>query len=142
MRKFYTLCCFILIVLVYPSCSKDILKPYDDRIIGAWKITDIDKFGIGGSGNIMFPENSEFSFSDNGQLIHSYSGQTYTGSWNIRKERREDDYVNTLHLTAIDFTNQNVRTESFSEMSFTSTNRFKAFIYTGTRTYVYHFERQ
>jgi hypothetical protein len=143
MRSFYILTTSVfLLFIILTGCSKDFLKRYDKRIIGTWKVTDIDGYGLGGSLSLPFPEQGIFTFSDDGQLTYSYSGTTYQGSWDIRKEQREDETINSLHLTAIDFTNQEVRTEYFNEMRFTSTDRFKAFIYSGLKTYVYHFVRQ
>jgi hypothetical protein len=53
-----------------------------------------------------------------------------------------DREVKTMNLTAIDFTSQDVITERFDEISFTSTNRFRAYIYSGAHTYVFYFRRQ
>ena len=144
MRSFYTLTASVLLLsLSFASCSKDFLKRYDKRIIGTWKVTDIDDYGLGGSISLPFPEQGVFTFSGDGQLTYNHSGRTYQGSWDIRKEYRDDDdNINSLHLTAVDFTNQEVRTEYFNEIRFTSTNRFKAFINSGLKTYVYHFVRQ
>lgn len=143
MRSFYNLTTSLfLLFFFFAGCSKDFLKSYDKRIIGTWKITDIDDYGLGGSISLPFPEQGLFVFSDDGQLTYSHAGRTYQGSWDIRKEQREDDAINSLHVTAVDFTNQEVRTEYFNEMRFTSTNRFKAFINSGLKTYVYHFVRQ
>jgi hypothetical protein len=142
MRSLYTLSAIILLSFFFANCSKDFLKRYDKRIIGTWKITDIDDYGIGGSISLAFSENGVFTFSDGGQLVYAYNGQTYQGSWDTRKQQVEDGSTNTLHLTAVDFTSQVVRTEFFNEMRFTSTNRFKAFINSGLKTYVYHFSKQ
>lgn len=143
MRSFYTLSAFVFLLLIsFASCSKDFLKSYDKRIIGTWKVTDIDDYGLGGSLSLAFPEDGIFTFSDEGQLTYNHAGRTYQGSWDIRKELRDGDNLKSLHITVVDFTNQEVRTEYFSEMRFTSTNRFKAFIYSGAKTYVYHFVRQ
>jgi hypothetical protein len=61
MKKIYT-SVFVLSILLLAGCSKDFLKSYDDRIIGTWQITDVNKFGIGGSiSNLPFKEGS-FSF--------------------------------------------------------------------------------
>lgn len=142
MRKIYTSAPILLLLLFFAGCSKDVLKSYDKRIIGTWKISDINRHGIGGSANLPFDEGGIFTFSDDGTLSLNFLGRTYNGSWDIRKEFREDKNVNSLHITAVDFTNQQVLSEFFNEMRFTGTNRFKAFIYSGTKTYVYHFSRQ
>ena len=142
MRKIYTSGFILLLLVFFASCSKDFLKRYDKRIVGTWEIEDINRHGIGGSSNLPFDEGGIFTFSEDGTLSHSFSGRTYQGSWDIRKELREDKNSNSLHITAIDFANQQVLSEFFNEILFTSTNKFKAYIYLGTRTYVYHFRRQ
>jgi hypothetical protein len=137
MRSLYTLTTlFVLLSFSLACCSKDFLKQYDKRIIGNWKVTDIDDYGIGGSISLPFSEDGVFTFSDGGQLIYVYNGRTYKGSWDIRKQQVEDESINTLHLTAVDFINQDVRTEYFDGMRFTNTNHFKAFIHSGLKTYV------
>ena len=142
MRSLYTLSTIILLSFFFAGCSKDFLKRYDRRIIGTWKVTDIDDYGIGGSISLPFPEDGVFTFSDDGQLVYVYNGRTYQGSWDIRKEQRAGDNLKSLHITVVDFASLEVRTEYFNEMRFTSTNRFKAFIYSGAKTYVFHFVRQ
>jgi hypothetical protein len=142
MKKLYIVTSLFFLLLFITGCSKDFLKAYEKRIIGTWKITDIDRFGIGSSSNLPFPEDGIFTFSQDGELAYTYSGSNYKGSWDIRKEYRDDENIRSLHVTAIDFTNQDVRSEFFNEMVFTGTDRFKAFIYSGTKTYSYHFERQ
>jgi hypothetical protein len=69
-------------------------------------------------------------------------GRQYRGSWNIRREWvQEDRRVNALLISAVEFNQQDVKTEYFDEIVFTSTNHFKAFIYSGFHTYVFHFRR-
>ena len=142
MRKLYTLTSLLCLFVLSSGCSKDFLKAYEKRMIGTWKVTDINRFGIGSSHNLAFPENGIFTFSEDGQLTYNESGRTYTGSWDLRKEYQDEDTRRSLQITAIDFTNQDVRSEFFNEVAFTGTDHFKAFIYSGTRTYSYHFRRQ
>jgi hypothetical protein len=142
MKKLYTFTSLFILLLLLAGCSKDFLKAYEKRIIGTWKITDINRFGIGSSDNLPFPENGVFVFSQDGELAYTYAGSNYKGTWDIRKEYRDDDKIRSLHITAIDFTNQDVRSEFFNEVVFTGTDHFKAFIYSGTKTYSYHFVRQ
>ena len=142
MRKLYTLITLLVIVSFTFGCRKDVLKSYDRRIIGNWKITDINKFGIGSSGSMPFSDGGEFTFADGGQLTYNYAGKTHTGSWDIRNEVRDDETIRSLQLTAVNFTDQEVLSDFFNEIVFTGTNRFKAFIYSGSRTYVYHFLRE
>ena len=156
MKKFYFL------ILLFPTllslgCSKDFLKRYEDRIEGTWQLTDVDRIGWGGSTSGLNFRDGLFTFSDNGGLEYvSTSGQVYQGSWDMRRDwvrdrcytnedgynKCDDRYVRSMQVTAVDFTNQDIRSEYFDEIIFTSTNRFKAYIYTGSRSYVFRFKRQ
>lgn len=153
MKKLYP---FFLICICFAGCSKDFLKQYDTRIKGSWQLVDIDRIGFGGSiSNLPFTGGS-FTFSDGGSLRYvDPSGEVYNGSWDIRKEWRrgncstdddgdrncDDKRVKTLHITAISFSGQDVRSEYFDEMVFTGTDRFKAYINSGFHTYVFRFRR-
>jgi hypothetical protein len=141
MKQIYSLSFSLLLLVIFSSCSKDFLKPYDERIIGSWRITEIDVRGIGGSSrNLAFNE-GEFSFLDDGRLVYNRQGRTYQGSWDLRRVNRNDERVQVLQLSAIDFAAQDVRTEYFDDINFTNTNRFRGFIHSGNRTYVVHFIR-
>ena len=140
MRKFYIplLASFLLL----SGCSKDFLKSYDERIVGTWKIIDIDRLGFNGADNLPFREDDVFIFSETGGLAYEQDGQTYEGSWDIQRKHNDDNEQKALHITAVNFTNQQVRSEYFNDMQFTNTNRFTAFINYNTRMYVYRFLRQ
>lgn len=140
MRLVYTLA-LPLALFLFSGCSKDAFKAYETRIIGTWKISDIDDYGFGGGSNLPFSEDERFTFSDNGQLTYTSSGRSYQGSWDIRKSYREEKTIQSLQITAIDFASQDVRTEYFNDLAFTTSNRFKAFINNGAKTYVYFFVR-
>jgi hypothetical protein len=153
MKKIYPL---LLVLVAISGCSKDLLKRYENRVQGVWRLTDVDRRGIGGSlSHLTFTE-GEFTFTDGGQFSYvNGSGATYKGSWYIRREWRSgncstndngstncnDRQVNTLHITAVDFISQDVKTEYFDDMLFTGTNRFNAFIHSGLHTYIFHFRR-
>lgn len=156
MKKVYTLTFLFFLFLVYSGCSKDFLKSYDKRIQGSWKIIDVDRIGIGGSISSLTFKDGTFTFDENGKLEYTNTlGEKYSGSWNLRKQRftgncsTDDDgqrvcndrSVQTLQLTAVNFTTQDVKAEFFNDLQFTNTNRFKAFIYSGTKTYVFRFLR-
>jgi hypothetical protein len=141
MKKFYTLSISALLLLVlFTGCSKDILRSYEYRILGSWRITDIDKRGFGSSYNLPFTDGI-FTFDEDGRFTWEFNGRIYRGSWDIRRERSGDSEIKTLHITAVDFNTQDIRTEYFNEIVFTNTNRMKAYIYDGSRTYVYRFLR-
>ena len=156
MKKIYSL--FLLLpVILFLGCSKDFLKRYEDRIEGSWRLTDVDRIGWGGSTSNVSFRDGLFTFSDNGQLNYiNNSGQAYQGSWDMRRDwvrgrcyinenghnECDDRYVRSMHITAVNFTTQDIRSEYFDEIIFTSTNRFKAYIYSGSRSYVFRFKRE
>ncbi len=140
MNKLYTL---VIVCLLTMGCSKDFLKNYDDRIVGVWRLADVDRRGWGGDiDRVVFTE-GQFTFSDGGVLSYrTNAGLQYNGSWNIRKEWIGGDRrVNALIISAVEFNLQDVKTEYFDEIVFMGTNYFKAFIYSGFHRYVFHFRR-
>jgi hypothetical protein len=155
MKKIYA-AVLIPITFVFSSgCSKDIFKDYEDRIEGTWRLDDVDRLGFGGS-SLPFTE-GRFVFSPGGKLMYTdRSGILYDGSWDIRRRTIQgnchtdnngnrdchDRNVRTLQITAIDFQTRDGRTEHFDEIVFTSTNKFKAYIYLSSRTYVFRFRRE
>ncbi len=156
MKKLYLILLMICYGLLQAGCSKDFLKSYDKRIQGSWKIIDVDKVGIGGSISSLTFKEGEFTFNEDGKLEYTNNaGEKYSGSWNLRKQRYtgscftnenggrtcEDKNVQTLQLTAVNFTTQDVKGELFDDLQFTNTNRFNAYIYSGTKTYVFRFLR-
>ena len=157
MKKIYFIPFLFLALSLFFGCSKDILKRYDKRIQGTWALIDVDRLGWGGStGNVPFREGS-FTFAEDGQLEYiNGSGEIYKGAWDMRRDwvrnqcftnengnyDCDDRYVHSMHVTAVNFVTQEVRAEYFDEVIFTGTNRFKAYVYTGTRNYVFRFRRQ
>ena len=141
MKKIYLLSIPFSILLLF-SCSKDFLKNYDTRIIGTWKITDVDRRGIGGgNSNLPFTEGT-FIFYDNGTLDYTNAANAnFKGSWDIVKKTRDEETLRSLQITAVDFTNQQVLTQYYDDMNFHGTNHFKAQITSGFHTYVTHFRR-
>lgn len=147
MKKLYSLPVFLLICFLVTGCSKDFLKRYEERVEGGvWRLVDVDRNGLGGNSSRLPFTDGEFTFLDNGSLryVNQY-GTVYTGTWDIRREWRSDGSddrdVKALHITAVDFTGQDIRSEYFHEMVFTGTDRFKAYIYSGFHTYVFRFRR-
>lgn len=140
MSKHYTV--ILLLVFTLFGCSKDFLKPYEDRIEGGtWELHDIDRRGIGSGYDPPFT-GGKFNFLSGGELIYTDpSGNVYEGSWSMRKYNTADGRVRSLSLTAIDFQNNRVLAEDFDDMQFSGTDRFRAFVYTGNRTYVFRFKR-
>ena len=141
MKKRYILFFVCFISILFASCSKDFLRSYDRRVIGSWKLHDVDKYGFGRSNNLPFKEDGIFTFLDDGELTYTSGGNLYKGNWDIRKEN-DDEGVKTLHITVINFVNQQVLAEYFNEIIFTGTNRFNAVINESSRSYVFRFLRQ
>ena len=145
MKKHYT---YILpVVLLYfllTGCSKDFWKPYADRIEGGtWHLYDVRSHGIGSRYTPPFT-GGRFNFLQAGRLTYTDdAGNEYEGSWKIRKQRNGADGndVHTLSITAVNFQTQDVLSEYFDDMRFTATNKFRAFVYYGSRTYVFLFGR-
>jgi hypothetical protein len=111
--------------------------------------------GIGGnyspevrSGTFIFFGNGDFEYQDD-------SGSIYQGAWDVYKEWMrggcqvdengnsscDDRYVRRLKVAASDVNTGDVMAEFFDEIVFTGTNKFKAFVYAGSRTYIFHFKR-
>jgi hypothetical protein len=148
MKKIYPL---VIVAFLLSSCSKDSFKSYDRRIVGTWQLVDVDRSGFGGSISHLPFQDGQFIFGDNGDLtVNLPSGASYKGSWDIRKEWRPgncdgngncDREVHTLFVTAVDFISQDIKSENFDEMEFTSTNHFKAHVNADFHTYSFRFRR-
>ena len=141
MKNFY-FSTILFTAMVFLSCSKDVFKPYDDRIIGTWKIEEVNRIGIGGTtDNLPFKE-GVFTFNDNGSLTYiNTAGTTYQGSWTIVKKQIDETILRSLQITIVDFVNQSVLSEYYDNLNFTGTDRFKAKIIYNFHTYVTKFSR-
>ena len=84
MKCSIALFCFYLCLA---GCSKDFLKSYDERILGTWQLTDVDRVGFGGNtANLPFTGGT-FNFKDGGVLIFTDpSGTVFNGTWDIEKK--------------------------------------------------------
>jgi hypothetical protein len=141
MKKIYTAGILLSLVLV-SGCSKDFLKKYDKRIIGTWRITDVNRVGLGGNtDNLPFTDGT-FTFNEDGSLTYVNSANIiYHGRWDIDKKIIDDQTLHSLQVTAVDYTTQQVLAEYYDDMNFTGTDHFKANIISGFHTYVTHFRR-
>jgi hypothetical protein len=130
-------------IFLLTGCSKDFLKPYDDRIIGTWRISEVNRVGIGGNTDKLSFRDGTFTFNNDGSLVYTNSsGAEFTGHWNIQKKYYNDnDVKRSLEITAVDFINQQVLGEYYDDMVFRGTNHFKAKVFSGLTTYVTHFRR-
>jgi hypothetical protein len=143
MKKIYVLGIVFSLGLLY-GCSKDFLKSYDKRIIGTWRISAVNRVGVGGGGDIdNLPFHSGFvTFYENGTLDYTNSANIlFKGTWDIVKKRRDDQTFRSLQITAIDFANQVVLSQYYDDMNFVGTDHFKANIISNFHTYVTHFRR-
>jgi hypothetical protein len=145
MKKIYLAFLFTLIAMAFllvAACSKDFLKSYDRRITGGtWELYDINNIGIGSRYSSPFTS-GKFTFESSGDVTYvNDQGDVYIGSWDIRNYWQDDDNRQTLFISVLNFQNQDVITEYFDDMQFTGTNRFKAFVYSGGRTYTFKFKR-
>lgn len=141
MTKIYT--SFLALSLcIVSGCSKDFLKSYDDRIIGTWQITDVNKFGFGGDiDNLPFRDGS-FTFSKDGSMTYTSStGAVYNGTWDIQKKTIDDNVYRSLQITAVNFSTQKVLGEYYDDINFTGTDHIRARIISGAHTYVTHLKR-
>lgn len=141
MKKVYP---FLLACFLFAGCSKDFLKRYEDRVEGTWRLVDVDRIGFGGTlDHLPFTE-GQFTFLEHGGLRYvNANGAAYSGNWDIRRQWNsyDDDRVKTLRINAIDFTSQDIKSEFFDKMVFTSTDRFVTYIYSGAHTYRFSFRR-
>lgn len=129
-------------VFLLSACSKDFLKSYDRRIVGEWKITDINRTGLGGSTATLTFRDGRFNFEDDGGLVYTdEAGNIYTGTWNIEKKYYNETTYQSLNITVINFTTQQVKGEYYDDIDFTQTDRFKARINQGLHSYVTRFDR-
>ena len=144
MKKIYTPV-FVLSFLLLAGCSKDFLKSYDDRIVGTWQITDINKVGIGGSTSSLPFRDGSFSFMKDGSMTFtSSSGEVFKGTWDIQKKVMNDDNSSVYHslqITAVNFNTQQVLGEYYDDINFTGTNHIKARIISGAHSYITHLKR-
>jgi hypothetical protein len=132
----------LLLLVVLAGCSKDVLKPYDDRIVGTWRIADVNRRGIGGDfDDVAFREGS-LTFQEDGALVYQHpSGATYRGHWNIVKKFIGDDVQRTLQLSVVNPLTQEFRTQFYDEMVFWGTDHFRAVSVFGIQSYATHFRR-
>jgi hypothetical protein len=149
MKKIYFYLLIPLSLVIFTGCSKDIFKNYENRIEGTWRLDDVDRIGFGNT-SLVFTE-GRFTFMEPGKLEYTDRfGGFYQGSWEIRNQLLRgncdngdcnDRNVKTLSITAIDFQTRDVKTENFDEIKFTGTDKFNAYIYLNSTTYVFRFRR-
>jgi hypothetical protein len=134
-------------LLLLSNCSKDVFKSYDDRIIGTWRIADVDKIGFGGdTDNLPFNE-GHFNFMKDGTMTYTDArGSVYKGTWDLQKKTISNSDGNasifhSLQITAVNFTSQEVVSEYYDDINFIGTNYIKAKVFSQYRTYITHLRR-
>jgi len=141
MKDIYTLSVLLSFILIL-GCSKDFLKKYDKRIIGTWRISDVDRIGFGGNADNLPFQGGTFTFNEGGSLTYvNPANVTFQGSWDINQHTTDNETYKSLVITAVDFINQKVITEYYENINFVGTNHFKTKIFSGLHTYVTHFRR-
>jgi hypothetical protein len=141
MKKLYFAVTF-LVVSALIACSKDFLKKYDERVIGTWRITDVDRRGLGGNiSNLPFQE-GVFNFADGGTLTYTDAANVnYLGNWDIIKKTIDGQLRRGLEITVANHTTQVVLSEYYDDLNFSGTNHFKTTIFSGAHSYITHFRR-
>lgn len=141
MKKIYPLSLSLLFVFL-AGCSKDFLKKYDKRIVGTWRITDVNRVGIGSSPEDVTFREGTFVFNDGGSLTYiSPSNISYEGTWDITKKHIGDEDERSLQITVANYSLPEVLAEYYDNMHFTGTDHFKASIKSGWHSYIVHFRR-
>jgi hypothetical protein len=117
---------------------------------------DVDKSGIGGSISNQTFQYGQFTFEENGSVSYTLpSGTLYEGGWDIHKGRTtnncstdsdgnsqcDTEVFQELYISVTDPVSQDVKNERFDDIHFTSSNRFKAYIYSDFQTYTFIFRR-
>jgi hypothetical protein len=139
-KKILTL--MIVFTILFFSCSKDILKSYERRIIGQWHVRDVKRIGIGGSTDYLPFRDGTFVFNQDGTLSYrNAANQQFQGTWEITRRTINDQVTQSLQVTAIDFANERVLSEYYDDINFRSTDHFVGNTIENFRTYVTHFRR-
>ncbi len=124
------------------GCEADFLKSPSKRIVGTWRISEVKLFGFGGDKSSLKFNDGSVNFLEDGSLVYINSdGTEFTGSWQITREQVEDQEKHSLLLTAVDFNGQKVLTQYYHDVTFFSSNHFKADINFATKIYVTHFRK-
>ena len=153
MTKLYTFAFMFGLVLFLSGCKKE---RYAERIIGTWELVDVDRVGGGSTGSLPFRD-GRFTFEESGGLTYIASnGDVYSGNWDMDRKNiqgncytDDDGYTNcenrvarTLQVSMANFSTQDVLSEYFDEIIFSSNNRFRAVIYGTTRIFRFDFRRR
>lgn len=140
MKKNYFL--VLLLTLFFSGCSKDVLEKYDNKVIGAWRITEVKRVGIGGNVSELTFQSGTFGFFENGQLDYtSEQGILFKGNWDIERVFAGSHSHYQLKITVADVSGQQVLSQTYDNINFTGSARFTARVFDGLRTYVTRFRK-
>lgn len=154
MKNKFTIIALISSLIFLSSCSKDILRPYEDRLEGGtWTLDKVIEVGFPES-SISILRGSYTFYGDGAMIYEDRYGGFFEGDWTIRKFYSDqcyiDDWGNSvcdsdmwreLTIFAVDYyTKERIRI-LFDDIRFVGTNTFKAYIYDRRGSYIFTFRR-
>lgn len=154
MRNKFTLIALLSSLIFLTGCSKDILRPYEDRLEGGtWRLDRVSEVGFPRSSITILRGDYTF-YSDGSMIYQDRYGGFFEGDWQIRKFLSDECYIDDwgnsvcnseywreLTIYAVDYdTRERIRI-IFDDIRFTGTNTFKGYIYDVGGTYIFTFRR-
>ena len=130
------------LAVVTSGCIKEGYRTAERRILGEWRIDDVNPMGWGGNSARIPFNNGRFTFYDNGTLSYvNDNNQQFSGSWYINRRWQDDTQLLSMQITAVDFVNQQVLSQFYENLDFRGRNRLRAETQQSTRRYVTYFRR-
>lgn len=130
------------LAVVTSGCIKEGYRTAERRILGEWRIDDVNPMGWGGNSARIPFNNGRFTFYDNGTLSYvNDNNQQFSGSWYINRRWQDDEQWLSMQITAVDFVNQRVLSQFYENLDFRGRNRLRAETQQSTRRYVTYFRR-
>jgi len=130
------------LAVVTSGCIKEGYRTAERRILGEWRIDDVNPMGWGGNSARIPFNNGRFTFYDNGTLSYvNDNNQQFSGSWYINRRWQDDEQWLSMQITAVDFVNLRVLSQFYENLDFRGRNRLRAETQQSTRRYVTYFRR-
>ena len=130
------------LAVVTSGCIKEGYRTAERRILGEWRIDDVNPMGWGGNSARIPFNNGRFTFYDNGTLSYvNDNNQQFSGSWYINRRWQDDEQWLSMQITAVDFVNQQVLSQFYENLDFRGRIRLRAETQQSTRRYVTYFRR-
>ena len=130
------------LAVVTSGCIKEGYRTAERRILGEWRIDDVNPMGWGGNSARIPFNNGRFTFYDNGTLSYvNDNNQQFSGSWYINRRWQDDEQWLSMQITAVDFVNQQVLSQFYENLDFRGRSRLRAETQHSTRRYVTYFRR-